>query len=214
MIVGNYCYNGMGSGIALTANNDDCGIYNNYCSTNDDYGIEITAATCNNTRVFGNSLIGNVTGQMLDSGTDTELPTITVPFSEGTDPSSSGYLINAAAEYAWAWAFLPLGVQQVMRMKIYAISQAAEADAMNLEINVYGAADNEAWNTHTTNLATAQSTTTNFAAGDVIHWARTDASIIAMAGGDSVRIDVLHEPAAGGDCETNATFRTVSFEYV
>ncbi len=70
-IIGNYCYNGMGSGIALTANNDNCFIHGNYCSTNDDYGIEITAATCNDTSVIANYSVGNVTGARLDNGTST-----------------------------------------------------------------------------------------------------------------------------------------------
>lgn len=69
----NKCYNGMGSGIALTANNDDCQIVGNYCSLNDDYGIEITAATCDKNLVRGNQLTGNITGAILDSGTLTQV---------------------------------------------------------------------------------------------------------------------------------------------
>lgn len=76
LIVGNYCYDGMGSGIALEANNDDCSIVGNYCIANDDYGIEITAATCDRTLVKNNVLNGNVTGQILDNGADTRLPEI------------------------------------------------------------------------------------------------------------------------------------------
>jgi len=213
-IVGNYCYNGMGSGIALTANNDDCGIYNNYCSTNDDYGIEITAATCNNTRVFGNSLIGNVTGQMLDSGTDTELPTITVPFVDGSDPQTSGFEIDIGGEFARAYAFIPLEVQQVLRMKIYARSVVLEAHAMHLEVNMNAGASNEAFNTHAAALANQDSTTTNFAADDIIYWTITDAAVLALLGGDSVEIQCNFEDAVGDDCATDAFLRTVSFEYV
>lgn len=77
-IIGNYCYNGMGSGIVLMANNDYCLIKDNYCSENDDYGVEIVAATCNHNVVENNELVGNITGQILDSGTDTVLPEIVV----------------------------------------------------------------------------------------------------------------------------------------
>lgn len=79
LIEGNYCYDGMGSGICLIANNDDCLIVGNYCSANDDYGIEITAATCNRTLVEDNVLLGNVTAAILDNGTDTRLPEVWVP---------------------------------------------------------------------------------------------------------------------------------------
>jgi len=68
-IVGNYCYNGMGSGIALIANNIDCLIDGNFCKENDDYGIEITAASCSKNRLVGNQLDSNATANLLDSGT-------------------------------------------------------------------------------------------------------------------------------------------------
>lgn len=68
-ICGNYIYNLMGSGIMLTANNDNCLISDNFCSTCDDYGIKIAAATCDKNLVKGNQLLSNVTGAILDSGT-------------------------------------------------------------------------------------------------------------------------------------------------
>lgn len=77
-IVGNRCYNGMGDGIQLVANNDYCLIKDNYCSENDDYGIAISAATCDHNIVENNELVGNVTGQISDGGTDTTLPFISV----------------------------------------------------------------------------------------------------------------------------------------
>jgi len=73
IIAGNYCYNLMGSGIALMANNDNCLIKNNLCNDNDDYGIEIVEATCDKNIVAGNELLDNVTGQLLDSGTLTHV---------------------------------------------------------------------------------------------------------------------------------------------
>jgi len=77
-ITGNYCYNGMGSGIALTANNDNCIITGNILHSNDDYGVEITAATCNDNRVLNNEYITNVTGAFSDGGTGTITPFINV----------------------------------------------------------------------------------------------------------------------------------------
>lgn len=71
LITGNYCFNGMGSGITLVDNNDDCHIHGNYCSANDDYGIEIITAAADDNFIGENQLIGNVTGAMLDAGTNT-----------------------------------------------------------------------------------------------------------------------------------------------
>ncbi len=70
-IIGNYVFDCMGSGIALIANNDSCQITDNFCLENDDYGIEIVAATCNDNFVDGNHLLGNVTGELWDAGTAT-----------------------------------------------------------------------------------------------------------------------------------------------
>lgn len=69
-ISGNYIYNLMGSGVVLTANSDDCQVTDNYIQECDDYGVEI-AASCDGTLLIGNRLQGNVTGQILDNGTDT-----------------------------------------------------------------------------------------------------------------------------------------------
>lgn len=85
-IVGNYCYRGMGSGIILVANNDNCLIKANHCNSNTRYGIEIVAATCGENRVDNNKLIGNVMGAILDNGTDTELPYI---FAEVPNPNTN-----------------------------------------------------------------------------------------------------------------------------
>ena len=70
-IIGNYCYDGMGDGINLVANNDSCFIDGNYLMNNDDYGIIITAATCNDTCIGDNYMSGNVTGEVSDTGTET-----------------------------------------------------------------------------------------------------------------------------------------------
>lgn len=88
-IVGNRCYNGMGSGIALMANNIDCLIKDNYCENNDDYGIEIAAATCDRNIVGGNKLIGNGISQLLDAGT---LTTVEEDNKDITPPQVKRYV--------------------------------------------------------------------------------------------------------------------------
>jgi len=159
-------------------------------------------------------LFNNVTNQILDNGTDTELPTITVPFVDGSNPAQSGYLVTAAAEYARTFVFLPLHVQQVLRMKVHARSVILEAHQMQLEIKTYGGADNESYVTHAAATANVLSTSSNFAADDIIYWTYTAAGLIALVGGDSVQIEILFEDTVGDNIETDAWFRTVSFEYV
>ena len=86
LVIGNFCYNGMGSGIHLTLGVDDCAILNNYCLNNDDYGIRIADASCDRNLVKNNVLRGNTLGAILDNGTDTRLPEIFMPV---TDPDGT-----------------------------------------------------------------------------------------------------------------------------
>jgi len=193
---------------------DNCLVAGNYCENNSGYGIDIATATCDNNTVKNNKLVGNTAGCFLDSGTGTMLDAYVVPFSDGTDPQDSGFLIDLDTEYARAWLRLPAEVQQVVRMKIYARAGVLSAAAMRLEINVNGGADNEAYNTHATAAPNTPSTSTNFAADDVIFWTLTSAEIVALLGGDTVEVKVLHEAAGDGDVATNAYIRTVEIEYV
>ncbi len=78
-IDGNKIYDVMGSGIALEANNLENLIINNSTYFCDDYGIELTAATCDSNRVLNNHFSGNVTGQFLDNGVDTRVHELFVP---------------------------------------------------------------------------------------------------------------------------------------
>lgn len=59
------------SGIFLDAC-DYCNIASNVCWGNDNYGIDISNATCDKNIVIGNQCLGNTTGPINDSGTATE----------------------------------------------------------------------------------------------------------------------------------------------
>jgi len=180
------------------------------------YGINVVAGDCLENLVIDNDLYddGFGTAPFNDVGTGTKLNVYVVPFSDGTDPQDSGFLINLAAEMARAWLRLPNKVVQVVRMKVYARSVVAEADKMRLELVINGGADNEAFNTHAGSVADHPSTSVNFAADDVIFWTVITAGVLALLGGDSVEVKVLHEIAGGADCATDAYFRTVEIEYV
>jgi len=58
------------------------------------------------------------------------------------------------------------------------------------------------------------STSTNFAANDIIYWVVTDSAVRALTAGDSAHVEVLHEAAGGADCQTDAHFRSIEIDYV
>lgn len=182
------------------------------------YGINLCddATAPDGTLVANNDLYddGFGTAPFNDDGTGTKLATYKVPFSDGSDPQDSGFLIDDNTEYARAWLRLPNKVVQVVRMKVYARSVVAEADKMRAEFVVYGGADNQPYTTHNGSVANHPSTSEDFAADDVIYWTLITAGVLALLGGDSVEVKVLHEAADNGDCTTNAYLRTVEIEYV
>jgi parallel beta-helix repeat protein len=71
LVIGNYVYNGMGSGIVLGTNNDNCIISGNYCFAWDDYGIRISTADAADCSVVGNFCHANGSSAYLDNGTNT-----------------------------------------------------------------------------------------------------------------------------------------------
>lgn len=179
------------------------------------YGINIVDNSCTENVVKENDLYDSgKTAAFNDAGIGTKLAVYVVPFSDGFDPQDSGFLIDADTEYARAWLRLPDKVVQVVRMKVYARSVALEADKMRGEFVIYGGADNEAYNVHNGSVANHPSTSANFAADDVIFWTIVTAGVLALLGGDSVEVKVLHEAAGGADCATNAYLRTVEIGYV
>jgi len=184
-------------------------------------GIDIKGGATGNVVGSHNILSGN-TNFILDAGTNTRLPTIQLPFIQGTtflsvDGAAWGWEIDLDTEFAIALGHLPLGLQSVVRWKVWAVSLVAEADAMRLQIAGAGGASDEAYNTEAVAVVDKPSITTNFAVDDVIYWAFTsadDTDIDEMFGGDTIMIKVLHEGAGGADVETDAVFLCVEIEYV
>jgi len=219
-VSGNVCHDqNTGDGINVTGdgsfNSDYNVITGNSCYGNASDGIEIAGGVdANYNSVKNNQLTGNGGLCLNDGGTNTQLAVHVVPFVDGSEPLDSGYLIDVATEYARAYLRLPPEVQQVLRMEVYARSVVLEADKMRLEMVVYGAADNENYQTHNGSVADLASISANFAADDIVFWRNVEAGVLAMLGGDSVEVKVLHEVAGNGDCATNAYFRTVEIQYV
>ena len=219
-VSGNVCYDAQtGDGINIegdaTINADHNQVSGNNCYSNQNYQIEIEGgADAIGNRVINNKLLGPGAGLFADGGTNTQLATYVVLFVDGTDPQDSGFLIDANTEMARAYLRLPPEVQQVMRMEVYARAKTVEVHEMELEMVVKGAADNEPYATHDGSIAALDSISVNFAADDVIFWRNIEAGTLALLGGDSVEVKVLHAPVSGDNLDTQAYFRTVEIQYV
>jgi hypothetical protein len=222
LMVGCYARSNTGPGFYLDTGPCDNSIVGCFALSNTTYGIRIKGATSQRNRCFGNTLIGNTSGAILDEGTNTALPTLVLPFVSGTtflsaDGAAWGWEIDAATEYAIALGHLPAEVQQIVRINVRAVSLVLEADHMRLEINGYGGTDNEPFSQETIAVANKPSTSVNFAANDYVYWTLTstdDADIGHLLGADSVMFKVLYEDAGDGDCATDAVFLCVEIQYV
>lgn len=190
-------------------------IVNNIIRDNDLYDIHINHANCRYNHIgYNNMRSSNSTLMFTDNGTATEMKTLTVPFSEGSVIDDNGWEIDGAAEYAQAWLFLPLEVQQVVKIYVYARSLVTEADAMRCDFTIQGGADNENGAAHDGSETNLPSTSTNFTQNDVIYWTLDAAGVTALTGGDSVIVRAIYHIAGGVDSETDAGFRTASVFYV
>lgn len=222
LISGNYCYNGMGSGITLVDDNDYVQILGNYLNTNDDYGIEIITANSASATVKNNYFLGNGTPALLN-GTNIKMHEMVLPFVNGTlflsddTQASVGWEIDLAGEYAATMGWIPNDVFQVSHLSIWGVSLVEEADAMRLQIMLRAGLSNEAYNAEDVTLASHASDTTNFAIGDVIYWFVTpadDTDLDDLMGGDALYVKVEHAAAGNGDCETDAVLYCATIGYV
>jgi len=177
------------------------------------YGINISTNTCDGNLITNNDLYndGFGTASFNDIGDATKLNVYVVPFADGTDPQDSGFLINGAGDMARTWLRLPDKVVQVVRMKVYArTAQGFNIPPMMADFVIRGGAYNEPYNTHDGSVAN-KGDGSYCAADDIISWQITEAGILALKGGDSVEVKVVHSATA---IATNAYFRTVEIEYV
>lgn len=132
----------------------------------------------------------------------------------GSTQEEDGVEINAASEAATAYWTLPLNAWQVYGIRIRGKSNVADAEEMHLEIRVYGAADNQPYNTHTATLTNQDSVTTNFAANDNIYWESTDSAILAWQRGDWGYVHCLYESGVEPDCATDVNLQTLEVLYL
>lgn len=202
------------AGITLSSSGTRTAIFNN--RINCVYGVYVYDDTIVTPIIKDNNFNGCTTPVYFRAGTiEIICDNIVVPFVDGTAPQDSGFLIDGAGDMARAFAFMPNGVHQVLGIKVYARAAALTgADThMRAEFVIYGAADNEGYQTHNGSIANHPSISVNFAVDDVIYWTIRTVGVLALLGEDSVEVKVLHEDA-DGEVATNAYFRTVAIEYV
>jgi len=148
LVTGNTCQDGMGSGIALAAANDDNTITNNHLLENDDYGIEISAGTCDNNRVRENHFNLNGTAPVLNSGSGTIFHT--KQYYVARDDDNLGNVPGKSitnGQFAYVAVHFPEGMQQLMALNLYVIPDATQG-AADWDLDSDYGAIGEAYNTH------------------------------------------------------------------
>lgn len=177
-----------------------------------------------------NWIKNNIGGTVNDEGTGNKYAVIDAQFVQlgggaawvdgGGTPAGtpSGIDVDAdGADYALAHKPLPLEVQQVVRITIWAYSRVVEADHMRLQILVNGGASSEQWDAEPIDVVNKPSVTDAIAIDDVVYWVITasdDADLNDLIGGDFLEIVAMGEAAGDGDCATDALFGGIAIEVV
>ncbi len=240
ILVGNTC-NGNDSGntgtydgICLEYNGDYNLIMCNTCNDNDRWGISIGSATCQGNWVKNNFLRGNTSGPFNDAGTDTVLAAKTFQFIAGGDvegtavwakfisasASAKGWQVNGADDWAVALYQLPLEVQQVVRIKIWAVALGAPINPggqMHLNVLINGGLSNLAYTSVTVGIVSFDGEEIDYVNADVVHWsidATDDADVNNLVAGMSLECKVIYRAGDDPDGATNAVLRCVEIEYV
>jgi len=235
-ILGNYIWDNSRfgtntyDGISIEDDADNTTIMNNVIRIpRHEYGVDITTADCDGTLVMYNDLRNSgATNMIRDLGTGTILPTGTFQFTEAVNgaivtTSPTGVDVDATTEAALAWGQLPLEVQQVVRLKIWAVATDAPIGAggqMHLEVTFNAGASNAAYNeaAKSWNIASFDGEETDYVASDVVHWVIEDGDVgnelANLVAGDSFEIFAIWETGADPDGATDARFRIVEIEYV
>lgn len=163
-----------------------------------------------------------------DTGTGTILASKTFQFTEPiigaiVVVSPTGVDVDAATEGALVWGQLPIDVQQVMRIRVWAVATGGPIGAggqMHLAITFNAGAANATYNTATKSwtLADFDGTDTDYVTNDVVSWVIVDANVgnelKNLVAGDSFEFFALYNAGADPDGATDAVFRCIEIEYV
>ncbi len=223
-ITDNYCNDNDLDGIFLVGDTDETFIHGNYLLENGRYGVNISVATCNDNEATDNYYSGNGAGCINDQGTDTKLATVPIQLIQGTIFISTageawGWEISADTNFALGVDWLPLLVQQVVRIRVIGVALAAPGagDYMRIQITGEGGTFGEDFATEPIDVVDHNNEEVSVAIDGVVNWvfdATDDADIGHLLGGDRIQIKVLHEGAGNGDAATNAIVDSIQIEYV
>jgi len=187
-------------------------------------GIKVNGTA---TTVKGNKFY-STTIPLVDSGTNTILASQPFQFVKEIvgvwlTSSPTGIEVDLDTEGAICLGHLPREVQQVVRLRVWAVALAAPIGAggqMHAEFFFNAGAGNEAYNLAANSwiLANHDSEEADYVQNDVIQWAIEDADVgnelRALLGGDKFELIVMHEAGADPDGATDAVFGSMEVEYV
>lgn len=224
-IDGNLINNIANSGVALT-NADYNKITNNYIDTCSHSCIRIYSGS--NNKVYPNILRNPSVVYITDVGTNTIYNSKIFQFTEAINgaivtTSPTGVNVDAATEAALLWGQLPAEVQQVVRIKVWAVSEGTPIGAggqMHLAATFNAGASNAAYNTATKSwvLANFDGEEADYVANDVVSWviveATTGNELKNLRAGDSFEFFAQYNAGADPDGATDAVFRCIEVEYV
>jgi len=159
VIAENHVLGSQRDGIHLEGDSDDNLMEGNWLFDTINYGINISAATCNNNRVGENKILFVGVGRINDAGTDTELPEITVVVSDpdgniGTHPCivlTDGVDITARFEIQF-----PSHFQEMVRARIILVPGGTGNLRRSASSNLGKICSGENYNQHTDSIAAGE----------------------------------------------------------
>jgi len=211
-LVGNWCSNGMGSGIYISGATS-FQAHANYCYDNDDYGIELTG--CSGVHVKDNMLVGNDTAEYLENAcTNIATPEIWAPFA--FEDVTKGYRpvvtwTNNADTSAYCTLQIPLDFQQFVSA-VAVVIPGANGNLVWLANTSFGKiCTDEQENAHTDTVAQNTVGVTN----NELECLDLAAAFDALDLGDNVGVQVARIGTSGDDTsEADAYAVGVRLRYV
>jgi len=201
--------------------------YNIFVGTGN-WGI-MAAAGCNGNVLHPNRYYGVFNnGRLSDSGTDNIFGARScqlvqaingAALADGGLVAPSGVDVDANDEAAVGRRWLPLDVQEVLKIRIYGHSNVIEAtNNMLLRIIANAGSSSEQWDAENVDVPNEPSIEEGgIIAKDVLSWIISkadDASLGNFVGGDFVQIMAVGEAAVAPDIGTDALFGEAVIEYI
>lgn len=146
-----------------------------------------------------------------------KVKSVIVPFVDGTAATATGWDVDGESEYAYAFGAIPAECNEVISIIIRGRAIATNgAKKLACDIDIYGGADDEAYNTESYSaddvLCDAIPSTNN----DIVTWTVTNTGVVGSGGlsaGDSFSVSMIGAPANGTYLATDVHFQSVEVKY-